>query len=175
MANDVLGDLGIWIVTGHRFLGGFIGDSGDRQNFVMQKVLNWSNHVRAFAAVASLQPQGAYAALTKSLQSEWLFTLRVIPHCGPLFADLEKSLSSCFLPAFLVLRCLPLKDNCFLFLCSLGVLVFLILWLCLIIVMTLLFAPLCCFVNLFWGVLHLSWMHILTLFSLQSVLIDNIS
>jgi len=99
VANDVLGDLGIRIVTGHRFLGGFIGDSGDRQNFVMQKVLNWSNHVRAFAAVASLQPQGAYAALTKSLQSEWLFTLQVIPHCGPLFADLEKSLSSCFLPA----------------------------------------------------------------------------
>ena len=40
MANDVLGDLGIRIVTGHRFLGGFIRDSGDRQNFVMQKVLN---------------------------------------------------------------------------------------------------------------------------------------
>ena len=75
----------------------------------------------------------------------------------------------------LVLRCLPLKDNCSPFLCSLGALVFLILWLCLTVVMTLQFAPLCCFVNLFWGVLHLSWMHILTLFSLQSVLIDNIS
>jgi len=47
----------------------------------------------------SLQPQDAYAAFTKSLQSEWPFLLRVIPHCGPLFADLEKSLSTCFLPA----------------------------------------------------------------------------
>ena len=27
--------------------------------------------------------------------------MRVIPHCGPLFADLEKSLSSCFLSAFI--------------------------------------------------------------------------
>ena len=49
--------------------------------------------------MASSQPQAAFAALTKSLQSEWLFSLGVIPHCGPLFVDLESSLSSCFLPA----------------------------------------------------------------------------
>ena len=74
-------------------------DSGDRQNFVIQKVLQWSNHVRTLAAVASLQHKPTNAAVTKSLQSKWLFSLRVIPHCGSLFADLEKSLSSCFLPA----------------------------------------------------------------------------
>ena len=99
MAREVFGDLGVQVVTGHRFLGGFIEDSGDRQNFVLQKVLQWSGHVRTLAAVASSQPQAAFAALTKSLQSEWLFSLRVIPHCGPLFVDLESSLSSCFLPA----------------------------------------------------------------------------
>ena len=54
---------------------------------------------RTLAAVASSQSQAAFAALTKSLQSEWLFSLQVIPHCGLLFADLESSLSSCFLPA----------------------------------------------------------------------------
>ena len=70
LAREVFGDLGVRVVTGHRFLGGFIGDSGDRQNFVLQKVLQWSGHVRTLAAVASSQPQAAFAALTKSLQSE---------------------------------------------------------------------------------------------------------
>ena len=38
VANIITGS-GVEIVTGHRFLGGFIGHSDDRQNFVMQKVL----------------------------------------------------------------------------------------------------------------------------------------
>ena len=62
----------------------------------MQKVLQWSNHQYTCFGI---QPQVAYAAVIKSLQSEWLFSLRVIPHCGPLFGDLGKSFSSCFLPA----------------------------------------------------------------------------
>ena len=72
--NNNFGDLGVRVVTAHRFLGGFIGDSSDRQNFVLQKVLQWSGHVRTLAAVASSQPQAAFAALTKSLRSEWLFS-----------------------------------------------------------------------------------------------------
>ena len=59
LANDIFGPLGIQIVTGHRFLGGFIGDLDERRNFVIDKVLQWSNHVKTLAAVASLQPQAA--------------------------------------------------------------------------------------------------------------------
>ena len=32
LAREVFGDLGVRVVTGHRFLGSFIGDSSDRQN-----------------------------------------------------------------------------------------------------------------------------------------------
>ena len=42
LAREVFGDLGICVVTRHRFLGGFIGDSDDRQNFVLEKVREWS-------------------------------------------------------------------------------------------------------------------------------------
>ena len=95
-AKVIFGDLNIQVVIGHRFLGGFIGDSGDRHKFVLQKVLEWSDQIKTLAAVAS-QPHAAFAAISKSWQFEWLFSLRVIPHCGTLFADLESSLSSCFL------------------------------------------------------------------------------
>lgn len=58
-------------------------------------------------------------------QSEWLFSLRAIPHCGPLFADLEKSLSSCFLLDLFGVEVSATERQLFLFLCSLEVLVFL--------------------------------------------------
>ena len=57
-----------------RFLGGFISDQGD-------KVLHWSVHVRTLAAVAILQPQAAYVALTKSLQSDWLELFLIVGRC----------------------------------------------------------------------------------------------
>ena len=86
----------------------------------MQKVLQWSTYVRILASIALVQPQAAYAALTKSLQSEWLFSLRVISHCGPLFADLENSLSLCFFAIFFwcgggrgVFNLVIMSNNCY--------------------------------------------------------------
>ena len=98
-ANAVFGDLGIQVVTGHRFLGGFIGSHSEREEYVVSKVRRWVGHINVLAEAASTQPQLAYAALTKSLQHEWNFLLRVVPQCSPLFHDVEMSLCSRFLPA----------------------------------------------------------------------------
>ena len=65
----------------------------------MSKVRRWVGHINVLAEAASTQPQLAYATLTKSLQHEWNFLLRVVFQCGPLFRDLELSLFSRFLPA----------------------------------------------------------------------------
>ena len=35
--------------------------------------------MKTLASIASVQPQATYAALTKSLQSEWLFPLESFP------------------------------------------------------------------------------------------------
>ena len=48
--------------------------------------------------IALTQPQLAYMAVTRSLQLEWRFLLRVLPDCGLLFQDLESLLASNFLP-----------------------------------------------------------------------------
>ena len=87
------------MVTGHRFLGGFIGSCRERDEYVMSKVHRWVRYIDVLSEAASSQPQLAYAALSRSLQHEWTFLLLVVPQCGQLFEKLDLSLFSCFLPA----------------------------------------------------------------------------
>ena len=77
-AEALFQGLGVHVVTGHRYLGGFIGDLNQRNVFVQKKVNNWVNHVRVFGDIALSQPQLAYTAVTRSLQFEWTFLLRVL-------------------------------------------------------------------------------------------------
>ena len=54
-------------MTGHRFLGGFLGSCGERDKYVMSKVHEWVEHVDVLDGAAVTQPQLAYAALSRSL------------------------------------------------------------------------------------------------------------
>ena len=63
--------------------------------------------------MAVSQPQAAYAALTKSLQCEWIYLQRVVPHCHALFAPLENVISSSFLPALFGCEVSPLEVELF--------------------------------------------------------------
>ena len=71
---NICGSLRVQVVSGHRFVGGFIGDSVQRQDFLSWKVRDWNSRIQTLAAVASSQPQAVYAALTKIQQFEWMFT-----------------------------------------------------------------------------------------------------
>ena len=81
-AEDLCPDLGVQVVTGNRYLGGFIGDLHDRDVFVHNKVNKWVNYVHTFSDIALIQPKLGYTAVTRSLQHEWTFLLRVLPDCG---------------------------------------------------------------------------------------------
>ena len=67
--------------------------------FCTEEVDKWASDVCTFSGIASTQPQLAYSAVTRSLQHEWSFLLRVVPGCGALFQELELVLGSAFLPA----------------------------------------------------------------------------
>ena len=62
-------------------------------------IRHWVSDIKNLSRVALSQPQAAYSALTKSLQREWIYLQLVIPDCCSLFAELEKTLLSHFLPA----------------------------------------------------------------------------
>ena len=74
-------------------------DNNNSNEYVMSKVRRWVGHLDVLAEAASIQPQLAYAALSRSLQHKWTFLLRVVPQCGQLFQEIELSLFSRFLPA----------------------------------------------------------------------------
>ena len=105
------------MVTGHRFLGSFIGSRREWDEYVMSKVHRWVRHIiDVMSEAASSQPQLAYAALSRSLQHEWTFLLRVVPQCGQLFQELDLSLLLVSYQLCLVLKCLQLNDVCLCFL-----------------------------------------------------------
>ena len=78
-ASALFSDLGIRVVSGGGFLGGFIGESNLAAEFVSSKVQLWSRYVRKLSDVADSQPQAAHAALARSLQFEWCHLQRVMP------------------------------------------------------------------------------------------------
>ena len=100
-ASALLSDLGIKIMSGGRFLGGFIGEPSLVANFVSDKVQLWSRCVQRLSDVATSQPQAAHAALARSLQFEWCHLQRVIPDSANFFTPLRDALNDVFYPILL--------------------------------------------------------------------------
>ena len=97
-ASALFSDLGIKIMSGGRFLGGFIGKPSLVANFVSDKVQLWSRCVQRLSDVATSQPQAAHAALARSLQTEWCHLQRVISDSANFFTPLQDALNDVFYP-----------------------------------------------------------------------------
>ena len=98
-ANDLFHDLGVSVVTGSRFLGGFVGEQSLAADFVSNKVGVWCKCIQSLSDVAIDEPQALFAALARSLQFEWNHIQWVIPECGTLFAPLQHAINSIFYPS----------------------------------------------------------------------------
>ena len=88
--------LGIRALTGHRYLGGFLGDVSAEKEWVGKKVEGWNESIATLAGVDIKHPQSAYAGLQKSLQQEWAFVQRVTPGVGAAFGPVEEALREVF-------------------------------------------------------------------------------
>ena len=97
-AEQLFGDLGIKIVRGSRFLGGYIGDRDGCKTFVRAKVKDWISNIARLAKVSDSQPQAAFAALVKSIQHEWGFLQRVVSVSPDWFEELKKVIRHEFWP-----------------------------------------------------------------------------
>ena len=66
--------MGLRVVTGSRYRGGFIGDPVTEKSWLNEKVKGWTNSVEVLIGVARRYPQTTYACLQKSLHQEWDFS-----------------------------------------------------------------------------------------------------
>ena len=100
-AKALFADFDFQYSDGDRYLGGFIGTMESRREWLKPKIEQWVHSVEKLAKVAKRHPQAAYAAFTKSLQSQWLYSLRVVHDVGPAFQPIEDAIRSSFLPSLL--------------------------------------------------------------------------
>ena len=55
--------LGIRVLTGHRYLGGYIGDGEAERKFLKDKIQGWTESMKILSGVTQKHPQSAYAGL----------------------------------------------------------------------------------------------------------------
>ena len=91
--------MGILVVTGHCYLGVFIGDRKSEERWLGDKITGWAESVETLTGVSHNHLQSAYAGLQKSLQQEWAFMQRVILGTGDAFGPVKKALGETFVPA----------------------------------------------------------------------------
>ena len=90
---------GIKVLTGHRYLGGYIGDKEAESRWLAEKIKGWTEPVEILARVSRKHLQSAYTGLQKSLQQEWAFVQRVTIGINNAFRPVEMALKETFVPA----------------------------------------------------------------------------
>ena len=70
-AKAIFSDLKINVVTGFKFIGGFIGSGNDIEKWLIEKVQKRVSCVHSLASAAEEFPHSAHTVLTKSLPHEW--------------------------------------------------------------------------------------------------------
>jgi hypothetical protein len=98
LAHQIFDSLGVKIVKGHRLLGGYIGDPDCAADYVNDRVSEWCVLIEKLTTIAKFQPQAAYCAFTRSIQSKWLYIQRVIPQSSDSYASLEHLIFDKLLP-----------------------------------------------------------------------------
>jgi len=85
------------IVTGHRFLGGFVGADSDRDTWLATKTEEWTHQILRLSTACDRFPQFAFCGMQKSLQMQWQFVQRVTKCPSSAFDTMEATISDIFL------------------------------------------------------------------------------
>ena len=80
---------------------------------VQERLYEWSTLLESLITVAKTQPQAAYSAFDRSVQSECIFLQGVLQHCGPLFAPLMEIISQKLLPTIFSSEVSPIERELF--------------------------------------------------------------
>ena len=95
-AEELFRGMGIQVLPGHQYIGGFIGDREAEMRWLADNITGWADSVENLAGVSRKHPQCAYAGMQKSLQQGWSLVQQVTPEIGDAFFPAEKALRETF-------------------------------------------------------------------------------
>ncbi|KAF6200183.1 hypothetical protein GE061_006484 [Apolygus lucorum] len=81
-AKERFSGTGITVVTGQRFLGGYVGDKDGKQAYLKKKMEKWTDNIKKISMASITQPQSAYVAFTNSKGSESTSFHECLLNCG---------------------------------------------------------------------------------------------
>lgn len=110
-AQQIFKGINVTIITGSRFLGSYIGEG--KEHFINKKIKNWQSTIEKLSLICKDSPQAAYTALTKAVQFQWTFLLRVLDDANQFFEPLTNTLCTNFLPTLLGGDISPLEADLF--------------------------------------------------------------
>ena len=98
-ATVIFGDTNVNITSvGRPHLGAPLGTKVFAEQFVLDKVMDWSNQVKLLSVIATTQPHAAFAPFIHGMFSRWTFLARTVPDIGHLFKQLEDTIRTAFIP-----------------------------------------------------------------------------
>ena len=112
-AHYLFNSYGVKVLTSSTLLGGVIGDHDGFVSYVSDCVNGWMSVVKNLVLIAESQPQLAYSAFTRSVQSQWTYLQRVVPNCGSFFNPLEQLISQQFIPTIFGCEISPTERSLF--------------------------------------------------------------
>ena len=93
VAKDAFAGTDVRITThGKRHLGAAIGSKTFTEEYVGNKVHEWTNDIMNLARIASSQPHAAYAAYIHGLSNRWSYLLRTVRDIEDLVQPLEDAI-----------------------------------------------------------------------------------
>ena len=84
--------MGVRVVTGSRYLDGFISDLVEEKSWLDEKVKEWKELARVLFGVVHIHLHIAYPGMQNSIQQEWDFIQHVTPGIGEDFLPFEGAL-----------------------------------------------------------------------------------
>ena len=98
-ATALFEETGIKITTeGRPLLGAPIGTNQYKDNFISEKVDEWTSEISALANISRVHPHPAYTAYTNGQANKWVYQARVSENCGDHFEKLESEIRTKLLP-----------------------------------------------------------------------------
>jgi hypothetical protein len=79
-------------LTGSRYLGGFVGEDEDRDEWLESKIATWVDIIKQLSTVAVPYPQSEYAVIQKSVQAEGTFVQRLVWDVGDKFYTIREAM-----------------------------------------------------------------------------------